>query len=289
MTSPTALLANRHLRFAAIDLDGTLLGPDLKISADNRRAVARLQAAGLEVVIASGRHHQSIKPFALELQGVRWIVSAQGGEVSDVTRGTVLSRTFLARDRVDAVGAMQKTLGLSAILYGSEAIFADARSTDDVEFYAELSGLRPLRMPVFQSDPAPFFKILWVGTPEMIDSISGDQRMPTLGVQMVRTHRRLLEFMPTEVSKASGLATLTKHLGMTAGEAVVFGDADNDIPMFEWAAESFAMAHGWPSALQRARRIATDGSPESAFSRAVDMLLGTAVANGGRERKNTFA
>lgn len=278
MTScPTALIANRHFRIAAIDLDGTLLGPDLTISRDNRQAVARLQTAGFEVAIASGRHHQSIKPFALELPGVRWIVSAQGGEVSDVSRQTVLSQTFLTRDRVDAVEAMQKTLGLSSIFYGAEGIFADSRSAEDVEFYATLSGLRPKRRPVSESEQALLFKILWIGTPEVIDAIAGDRRMATLDVQMVRTHLRLMEFMPEEVSKASGLATLTKHLGMTAGEAVVFGDADNDIPMFEWAAESFAMAHAWPSARKRARRIAPDGPPEAAFSRAVDMLFGAVL------------
>ena len=271
---PTALIENRHLRLAAVDLDGTLLGPDLTISGDNRRAVARLQAAGLEVVIASGRHHRSIQPFASELPGVRWIVSAQGGEVSDVTRGTVLSRTFLTRERTDEVGALQKALGVSAILYGSEGIFADSRSTEDVEFYAELSGLRPLCMPMGDSVPVPLHKILWIGTPEVMDAIAEDGRVAALDVQIVRTHLRLLELMPTEVSKASGLATLAKHLGRTAGEAVVFGDADNDIPMFEWASESFAMAHGWPSARQRARRIATVGSPDSAFARAVDMLFG---------------
>lgn len=268
--------ANRHRRFAAIDLDGTLLGPDLTISGDNLRAVARLQAAGFEVAIASGRHHQSIKPFALALPGVRWIVSAQGGEVSDVSRETVLSRTFLTRDRVDAVDELQKALGLSSILYGVNGIFANSRSSEDVEFYAALSGLRPIRRPLSEPELTTLFKVLSIGTRDNIDVIAGDGRLAKLGVQIVRTHQRLLEFMPGDVNKASGLATLTKHLGMTANEAVVFGDADNDIPMFEWAAESFAMAHAWPSARERARQIATDGPPESAFSRAVDMLLGAA-------------
>ena len=278
MTShPSAVTANHHFRIAAIDLDGTLLSPDLTISRDNRQAVARLQTAGFEVAIASGRHHQSIKPFALELPGVRWIISAQGGEVSDVSRQTILSQTFLTRERVDAVEAMQKTLGLSAILYGAEGISADSRSAEDVEFYAALSGLQPKHRPVSESEHALLFKIVWIGRPEVIDALAGDRRMATLDVQRVRTHLRLMEFMPKEVSKASGLATLTKHLGMTASEAVVFGDADNDIPMFEWAAESFAMAHAWPSARKRARRIATDGPPEAAFSRAVDMLFSTVL------------
>ena len=51
-------------RLAAIDLDGTLLGPDHTISPANARAVARMQAAGIEVVLASGRHYGTMVAFA---------------------------------------------------------------------------------------------------------------------------------------------------------------------------------------------------------------------------------
>jgi Cof subfamily protein (haloacid dehalogenase superfamily) len=263
----------RDLRLAAIDLDGTLLSPELTISAENRRAVAKLQAGGLEVALASGRHHTSIKPFALELPGVRWIVSVQGGEVSDVTRKIGLSRTFLSHDRVAAVRAIQQELGIVAMYYSPDEILTDSGPTEEAEFYTHLTGLRPRQVPPTDLVQAAIYKVVWIATPVVINSILEDPRVAAVDVQTVRTHLRLFEFMPKEVSKASGLATLAKHLGITADQAVVFGDADNDIPMFEWAAESFAMAHGWPSAKQRARRIAPAGPSDSALARAVDMLV----------------
>ena len=54
-------------RLAAIDLDGTLLAPDHTISPANARAVERLQAAGIEVVLASGRHQGTMVAFARAL------------------------------------------------------------------------------------------------------------------------------------------------------------------------------------------------------------------------------
>jgi HAD superfamily hydrolase (TIGR01484 family) len=54
--------------------------------------------------------------------------------------------------------------------------------------------------------------------------------------------------MPAEVSKGSALATLALRLGIPPATAVVFGDGENDIPMFEWAGMSVAMPHGWPLA-----------------------------------------
>ena len=44
-----------------------------------------------------------MQPYARQLPAVQWIVSAQGGEVADRDRTTVLSRLFLAADALDPV------------------------------------------------------------------------------------------------------------------------------------------------------------------------------------------
>ena len=85
----------KQFKLAAIDLDGTLLGPDHAISEANVPAVRRLQTAGAQVVLASGRHYNSMHKYVESLPGVQWMVSCQGGEVSDAGRTTILSRQFL--------------------------------------------------------------------------------------------------------------------------------------------------------------------------------------------------
>jgi hypothetical protein len=97
-------------------------------------------------------------------------------------------------------------------------------------------------------------------------------------IQVVRTNARILEFMPADVSKGSALATLALHLGIEPSAAVVFGDGENDIPMFEWAGVSVAMPRGWPLARARAKLVAPDGPAETAFARGVDLVLEAAGA-----------
>jgi hypothetical protein len=82
-----------------------------------------------------------------------------------------------------------------------------------------------------------------------------------------------MEFMPADVSKGSALATLALRLGIQPAAAVVFGDGDNDIPMFEWAGMSVAMPHGWPLARAKAKLVAPEGPPETALARGVDLIL----------------
>src|SRR5882672_6344589 len=99
----------QQFKLAAIDLDGTLLGPNREISPENSRAVRQLQLAGVQVVLASGRHYQNMRRYADALPGVQWIVSCQGGEAADVTRITVLNRDFLPASATRQILAMSET------------------------------------------------------------------------------------------------------------------------------------------------------------------------------------
>src|SRR6185312_6696635 len=48
---------HKSVRMIAVDMDGTLLGPDGHVSARNLAAIQAAERAGIEVVIATGRRH----------------------------------------------------------------------------------------------------------------------------------------------------------------------------------------------------------------------------------------
>ena len=261
-----------RFKLAAIDLDGTLLGPDHAISGENALAVRRLQAAGAQVVLASGRHFNSMHKYVAALPGIEWVVSCQGGEVSDAGRTTVLSRQFLQRAEVAAITETGRARGFSTVGYTVEGVFTDSTSDFEMDFYTDLAGNRPVVLTRNELLARDMFKVIWMGEPDGLSRVApGDVALP--GVQAVRTNARFLEFMPAEVSKGSALATLALRLGIPPTTAVVFGDGENDIPMFEWAGMSVAMPHGWPLALARAKVVAPAGPPEAAFARGVDLIL----------------
>jgi hydroxymethylpyrimidine pyrophosphatase-like HAD family hydrolase len=52
-----------------------------------------------------------------------------------------------------------------------------------------------------------------------------------------------LEFASPEVTKASGLAFVTEHLGLSAERTIAFGDGENDVELLEWAAYGIAVAN----------------------------------------------
>ncbi|WP_193212943.1 HAD-IIB family hydrolase [Luteolibacter marinus] len=260
-------------RLAAIDLDGTLLGPDATISAANRAAVARLAAAGIEVVLASGRHVRSMQSYARQLPEVRWLVSSQGAETGRADGSRVLARKFLRGSDVEALMSEEAQRGFTPVYYAADNVFAAAGGNADLDFYAALAGRTPAPAGRAEISRMPLQKIVWVGEARAISALRSDAGLAALGLQGVQTEERLYEFMPRETTKAAGLQVLVDELGMSPREVVAFGDGENDIPMFDWAGFSYAMPHGWKNALARAACTAPAGPRESAFARAVEMLL----------------
>lgn len=272
--SVTAPGAARAYRLAAIDLDGTLLAPDHSISAANFRALARLQEADVEVVLASGRHYDAMHGVARTIPGVRWMISAQGAEVSDVERGQVLRQSFLEPAAVAHTVELGRRLRVPTLCYASDGIFSD--DPTGAGAYLELFNHRVPCVPPEVLRAKRIFKVVWADRPERIEQLVAHPEIATLPTATLRSHRSLFEFVQPGVTKATGLAALCGHLGIRADETMAFGDAENDIAMFRWVRTSAAMPHGWPAALEAATFVAPAGSPEEAFARAVDAVLGEA-------------
>lgn len=271
----TNIKTPHQFKIAAIDLDGTLLSPDLKISNSNLQALRTLHERGIQIVIASGRHYLSVRPILEALPEVEWIVSFQGGEVSNRERTEILERRFMQKAEVELVVEQGLKIGLSPLVYEAYEVFTILDHDDNIAFYEKLSGLTPRQISRPALKQTNVFKVLWLGTEEQISAANATP--PVSGIERVRTHQRIVEFMPGTVSKASGLQILATHLGISASEVVAFGDADNDISMFKWAGVSVAMAHGWPIARQSATMIAAAGAPETALARGIEAVLQNAA------------
>ncbi|WP_081687096.1 HAD family hydrolase [Glycomyces tenuis] len=61
---------------------------------------------------------------------------------------------------------------------------------------------------------------------------------------------------PPGVSKASGLARIADYYGVSSADTVVFGDAHNDLTMFEWAGYAVAMGQAAPEVRAAADEVA---------------------------------
>ena len=86
-------------------------------------------------------------------------------------------------------------------------------------------------------------------------------------------HSQLYEVMRSDVSKASAMETVCRHLGISAEECCSFGDSENDVEIFEAAGLSVAVCNGIPCALEKADIITEYTNDEDGPARTAAKLF----------------
>jgi hydroxymethylpyrimidine pyrophosphatase-like HAD family hydrolase len=221
----------------ALDVDGTLIEFDGSLSPAVNEAVRRTAAAGVHVVVATGRSMHATMPV-VDALGLSegFAVCSNGAVTVDVgTRTPIEVVTFDATESVrffadhvpDALLAVEE-LGIGYRVTG--------------EFPAgELDG----RMTIVSHDellvePASRLIARWPeGDREEFYALARNAGLR--GVEYSIGYTAWLDFMPAGVSKASALESVRAKFDVPIEETVAVGDGDNDLEMLRWAGVGIAM------------------------------------------------
>jgi Cof subfamily protein (haloacid dehalogenase superfamily) len=262
-------------RLAAVDLDGTLLGPDKAISEQNAAAVRRLNENGAQVIIASGRRHQNSIRFQRQLQLTGPIIACQGGLIRDGESGNVIEAHFLPQTAAREIAGEAEKNGIQVIYYHLDHLYVPEGNNRWLDLYESRVGERAETLPnLSQLDGRRALKIVWYGDPSVLQKTRPEIAARYLGkVDVLSTESENLEFMPRGINKAAALEKVAREFGVPREQVLAFGDAENDLQMLAWAGMGVAMRHGNAAAITAARMVSPPGPPETAFARAVDVLF----------------
>lgn len=232
------------MRLLATDLDGTLLGPTGRISDRNVAALRAAGAAGVIVVIASGRPPALATEVVARLDGAASHgVMANGSVVCTFPDATPL--------RVIRFG-IEPAIAAVHLLRSVDPQFGFALATDTG--FAHERGF-VARMPVFPGDPVDDALVAADGATEAVKLMAFHHTLdahdllatlpPVVGPDLAVTHMGAdcVEIGPAGIDKRAGLAWLCEHLGVDRADVVAFGDEYNDHEMLEWAGLGVAMGN----------------------------------------------
>jgi hypothetical protein len=229
-------------RLVALDLDGTLLGPELQIHPRDREAIAAAQRAGVYVTIATGRAFPPTRRFAAELGITTPLICFQGGLIRDPGSGEVLFEAVLPEDLYAEAVELAQAQNLDFSAYVGDAIYL-TELRHPQEFYDRWFALPMHRVDDLLSLPRAPDKFLITAEPDQADRIEAEWKAHFDGrLQIVRSHPLFVEGTPLGVSKGDALARLARHLGVPCEAVIAVGDNDNDRSMIRWAGLGVAMA-----------------------------------------------
>ncbi len=247
----SALAAPAPRGLVALDVDGTVVDYDDRLSRAVIDAVGDVRAAGWHVVLASGRSLHAVLPVARALGLADGLaVASNGCVVADVRRGDPLVvRTFEATSTVRTI-----VEEVPDALLAVEELGIGFRVTG--EFPAgELSGdLRVVPHDELLDGPVTRLVVRWPdGDRERLVALA--ERLGAHGVGYAVGYTAWLDVMPAGVSKASALELVRARLGVARADTVAVGDGENDLEMLRWAARSVAMGQAPPPVLAGADEV----------------------------------
>ena len=246
----------REIKALAFDLDGTLLGPGAVLSERSVRAIHSCTEKGLRIIIATGRALEAAEKFRIPLEAAGPMVYFNGAIVADMPERKILHTTFLAPEIADFCADLSRETGVYYQVFISGTpenpgqFLLTEKEGPERDMYRDHTGIEAEIIDIKEalkkagSHNQGCVKAMFLAEPEIQDTLRPriEERYGK-DVYIARTYRTFLEIMSSQVSKGRGLSLALQHLGIKLEETAVFGDEENDLPMFEAAGLSAAPAN----------------------------------------------
>lgn len=271
-------------RAVALDMDGTTLSSSGQLTARTVNSIRRVQAAGAQVIIATGRPAPALLPFIKELALPRPVPTVcfngacamymQADRPGDVvfTEGLSIS----AASRVLEVCSQLKLCVSYSEPLGATAAPQSSEHEKLLREFERLEGIGQERIAdhaaLLAAARLPLKVVALTESPEE----SAEQARALLGddVAHVIAAEMHIEFLHPAVSKGRSLQRLCREeLSLDMKDIVAFGDNHNDKDMLTLAGKGIAMQNAKDAIKEIADEVCQWSNDEEGVAQTLDHLV----------------
>jgi Cof subfamily protein (haloacid dehalogenase superfamily) len=272
------------IRLLAIDIDGTLLNPEFKISPVDMAALRRANAEAVEVVVVTGRRHAFALPIVQQLGFDLWVISSNGA----ITR-SLAGETF-HRDLLPA-GTCRKLCAKMREFRGNTVLTfeAEAKGAIVLEHMNELNvsiqrwlekNLQYIDfvIPIEDSLTRDPVQAMFCGPIARMRQAQAAVAESGLEVTVLRTEYEARDLSIVDVlnhgcSKGHALERWANFRGISREQVMAIGDNYNDIEMLAFAGVPFIMGNA-SEELRRNGWAVTLSNDRNGVAAAIEQVLG---------------
>ncbi len=238
------------------DLDGTLLNSNDRISQYSIETINGLVAKGMQFTYATARSLVSASVVAKGLSTTIPVIAYNGALIIHPATAEVIFSLSFTEEEAGYLSGVLRENGANPLVYayvdGVERVsYVAGRENEGIQRYLDMRKgdrrFRPLsdETCLYQGD---IFYFTCIADREelapMYEIFAGDGRFRCTLQQELYRPEYFLEIMPKKASKAEAIKRLKEI--WHCDRVVSFGDAINDIPMFEISDECYAVANAVP-------------------------------------------
>ena len=230
----------------AFDMDGTLYDANHTPLPSSLAAIRNAQDAGIQIVLASGRHPWALRHlaqgFGLDPAQLTFI-GLNGTLVVDGATGEVIWSSFIESPLLARLLAHVRQFPVTVMTSNGPQLFVEDAAGYNVGNEARLNG-QELVVVSGLEEVSPAYKILIAGEPATLARVAPEVSAPFAGeLDFPFSAPFYLECLPHGVNKGVALEHLCEVRGIALADAIAFGDNENDIEMLSVAGLGVAMGN----------------------------------------------
>ncbi|WP_054874258.1 Cof-type HAD-IIB family hydrolase [Oxobacter pfennigii] len=241
-------------KMLVMDMDGTLLTNDKRISERNKEALDKAAKTGVILVVSTGRIFTSARVFG-EMIGVSSpIIASNGAYIREKDRDEVVYAMLLGEKAIRDVLAACKKHNLVCHFMSSNTIYTEKliyASLNYSKWNNAMPGDRQVHIQIVNENE--WDEVIRKNSPHILKAVIADENpdkiaalradIEVLDVEVVSSAKNNIEIMNKGVSKGKAVQVLADYFNLKRDEIICIGDNENDISMIRYAGLGIAMGN----------------------------------------------
>jgi Cof subfamily protein (haloacid dehalogenase superfamily) len=248
--------ARRPIRLIASDIDGTLLNPQFQISECDLTALRQAHAAGIEIVLVTGRRHTFALPIAQQLGFDLWLISCNGAVTRSLS-GETFHRDLMPRELCrELCVSMQEFRGNTVLTFDQEIKGAivlehlDDLNTSIRRWLEKNMAYIEFVVPIEKALVSDPIQAMFCGSMarmsealQKLNACGMGNRITVLRTEYPERDLSMIDVLNAGCSKGHALERWAAHRGFRREQVMAIGDNHNDVEMLEFAGHPVIMGN----------------------------------------------
>ena len=275
-------MERKMIKAVFCDLDGTLLGSDMTLSAQNSRAISYLRSQGIDFIPTTGRNFFEMPAEIRAHSDISQYLCSNGSGFYDIKSGESRHKS-IPRDNAVAIIDMMSRMSVVPVIHSVDgrgyfdkskldyAVMKDHRMS---EYYCQYFIKNAYATDTLYTDFSE-----GIGVNSVCAFFKYDEELETaraemerIGVGCTASVAGEIEIFNKNAGKGNGLADFAAMRGIALDETMAIGDSMNDASMLSVAGVSVVTSNANPRLFEIAKHIGCSND-ESILDYVIKKLL----------------
>ncbi len=221
-------------KLIALDMDGTLLNDEKKITQKTKQELQRLVEKDIKIVMCTARPIYRIRDYLEELNLMKtkqYTVAFNGSVIYENLNFIKLTDNFLTKEQISEILKLAMQIKIYTALYYENGKIEKSEVNSEIEIFEDIS-------------EREIYKIVFFDNPESIKHIYEEAKSRLGSIcEITNSESTRIEFVQKRINKAKALEYICKINNIDSKDVIAIGDGDNDIDMIKFAGLGVAMGN----------------------------------------------